>query len=91
MDGPNSEKGRDPVGAVCAAIAVAALGLGLVIAFLWIDGWAMRTFARPPLAAALIAVLDLALFAAAISLAPALSEALRRIGRVAIPRRGRSS
>ena len=91
MERQNSEKERGLVGVISAASAIAALGFCLVIAFWQIDAWATRTFARPQLAAALIAILDLALFAVAIALAPALSELFRRIGRIAIRGGGRAS
>ncbi|MCA9542325.1 MAG: hypothetical protein KC620_25685, partial [Myxococcales bacterium] len=59
-----------------AAIACAALLGGLWLVCLRIDAWAAGAFARPEMAAALVAVIELALFVGALCLGPPLSAAL---------------
>jgi len=82
----NSEPRRAP-DAIAVAVTLAVLGAGLYAAFVCLDGWAVRSFARPNLASALLAVLDVALLGLAVSLAPALSAAIRRLGTLSTPRR----
>jgi hypothetical protein len=76
---PRSSGGRGGLDALAVAITFCALGAGLFLAFVGIDGWAVKTFARPVLASALIAVVDVALLALAVALAPALSALIRRL------------
>ena len=56
-----------------ALISLVLLGIGLFFLFVAVDGWAVTTFARHILAAALIAAIDVVLFFLAIALAPSLS------------------
>jgi hypothetical protein len=83
----NKRSSRDVLGAVSAVLALAILGGGLFVAFARLDTWAMGTFARPSLAAALIAVVDVLLLLVAIALAPLLSEILRKVGRLVVRER----
>jgi len=74
-DRVESGAGRADVRSRAAAwAAVAALAFGLWIAFCAVDAWAGFTFAQPALGSALVAVIDLALFAIAFAAAPLLSR-----------------
>ena len=86
MGETKSSDPRGPLDALAVAITLAALGAGLYTAFVCLDGWAVRTFARPLMASALIAVIDLALLGVAVALAPALSAAIRALGGLSTPR-----
>jgi hypothetical protein len=91
MDETKISEPRRAPDAVAIAVTLAVLGAGLYAAFVSIDGWAVRTFARPILASALIAVLDVALLGVAVALAPALSAAIRGLVSLSTPRRSAGS
>lgn len=72
---PATPRRSDFVGGALPTWIVLAAALGW--AFWRVDRWADRIFARPDLGAALVAVIELGLFIAALCLAPALSRVLR--------------
>ena len=86
----NSES-RRALDAIAVAVTLTVLGAGLYAAFVCLDGWAVRSFARPSLASALLAVLDVALLGLAVALAPALSAVIRRPLSLSTPRRSGGS
>ena len=58
---------------LATVVSLIILGMGLCFLFFTVDAWAVKAFARPILASALIAVIDVAVFLVAIALAPSLS------------------
>jgi hypothetical protein len=68
--------GARPSAVISAWVATAVLAGGLYVSFAMIDAWAGFVFARPMLASALVAAVDVALFAVAAAAAPLLSRLL---------------
>ena len=75
---------RSTASFVAALPTWVVLAGGLWWAYFRVDRWADRVFARPELASALVAVIELGLFVVALCLAPAISRVLR-FGAVPVP------
>jgi hypothetical protein len=64
-----------------ALVAMGALAVALYAVFRRVDAWAELRFAQARLASMLVAVIDVAVFAVALCLAPSLSRLVERVFR----------
>lgn len=63
---------------VAAGVALLALAVAVIRIFVALHDWAAGSFARPALASALLAVVQMAILLVALAIAPALAKLVRR-------------